>query len=90
TAEPRTLPTTTTTAFKDEDLTIAQTLVKMKSQKDKEKGNGVAFRAAQEESARLICTNNTKITRKWSKPNKHGHGNEKSAKEPKDCYQWST
>ncbi|GKE01851.1 hypothetical protein Tco_1389834 [Tanacetum coccineum] len=38
TAEPRTPPTTTTTAFKDEDLTIAQTLVKMRSQKDKEKG----------------------------------------------------
>ncbi|GJS46919.1 hypothetical protein Tco_0597040 [Tanacetum coccineum] len=42
TAEPRTPPTTTTTAFEDEDLTIAQTLVKMRSQKDKEKG--VAFR----------------------------------------------
>ncbi|GKA96370.1 hypothetical protein Tco_0818465 [Tanacetum coccineum] len=25
---------------------------------------------------------NAKITRKWSKPDKHGHGNEKSAKEP--------
>ncbi|GJW47444.1 putative ribonuclease H-like domain-containing protein [Tanacetum coccineum] len=46
TAEPRTPPTTTTTAFEDEDLTIAQTLVKMISQKDKEKGKGVAFRAA--------------------------------------------
>ncbi|GKC63595.1 hypothetical protein Tco_1096193 [Tanacetum coccineum] len=45
-------PTTTTTALEDKDLTIAQTLVKMRSQKDKEKGNGVAFRAAQEESAR--------------------------------------
>ncbi|GJZ61016.1 putative reverse transcriptase domain-containing protein [Tanacetum coccineum] len=53
TAKPRTPPTTTTTAFEDEDLTIAQTLVKMRSQKDKEKGKGVAFRAAQEESARL-------------------------------------
>ncbi|GJT67761.1 ribonuclease H-like domain-containing protein [Tanacetum coccineum] len=53
TTEPRTPPTTTTTAFKDENLTIAQTLVKMRSQKDKEKGKGVAFRAAQEESARL-------------------------------------
>ncbi|GJV20048.1 hypothetical protein Tco_1369068 [Tanacetum coccineum] len=38
--------------FEDEDLTIAQTLVKMRSQMDKEKGKGVAFRAAQEESAR--------------------------------------
>ncbi|GKE55406.1 hypothetical protein Tco_1494591 [Tanacetum coccineum] len=52
TAKPRTPPTTTTTAFEDEDLTIAHTLVKMRSQKDKEKGKGVAFRAAQEESAR--------------------------------------
>ncbi|GKA31989.1 putative ribonuclease H-like domain-containing protein [Tanacetum coccineum] len=52
TAEPRTPPTTITTAFEDEDLTIAQTLVKIRSRKDKEKGKGVAFRAAQEESAR--------------------------------------
>ncbi|GJU59830.1 putative ribonuclease H-like domain-containing protein [Tanacetum coccineum] len=52
TAKRRTPPTTTTTAFEDEDLTIAQTLVKMRSQKDKEKGKGVTFRAAQEESAR--------------------------------------
>ncbi|GJU62439.1 hypothetical protein Tco_1244274 [Tanacetum coccineum] len=52
TVEPRTPPTTTTTAFEDEDLTIAQTLVKMRSQKDKEKRKGVAFRDAQEESAR--------------------------------------
>ncbi|GJV34341.1 hypothetical protein Tco_1394741 [Tanacetum coccineum] len=52
TAEPRTPPTTTTTAFEDEDLTIAQRLVKMRSHKDKEKGKGVAFKAAQEESAR--------------------------------------
>ncbi|GJW62706.1 hypothetical protein Tco_0112041 [Tanacetum coccineum] len=50
TTEPRTPPITTTTAFEDEDLTIAQTLVKMRSQKAKEKG--VAFRDV-EESARL-------------------------------------
>ncbi|GJS31732.1 hypothetical protein Tco_0492352 [Tanacetum coccineum] len=38
TAEPRTTTTTTTTtAFEDEDLTIAQTLVKMRSEKAKEK-----------------------------------------------------
>ncbi|GKD38133.1 hypothetical protein Tco_1258340 [Tanacetum coccineum] len=49
TAEPRTPPTTTTTAFEDEDLTIAQTLVKMRSEKAKEKG--VAFKDV-EESAR--------------------------------------
>ncbi|GJT02774.1 hypothetical protein Tco_0823943 [Tanacetum coccineum] len=45
---------TTGVTFEDEDITIAQTLVKMRSQKDKEKGNRVAFRAAQEESARPI------------------------------------
>ncbi|GJS10974.1 hypothetical protein Tco_0367770 [Tanacetum coccineum] len=50
TAEPRTPLTTTTTAFEDEDLTIVQTLVKMRSEKAKEKG--VAFRDV-EESARL-------------------------------------
>ncbi|GKA02629.1 hypothetical protein Tco_0675410, partial [Tanacetum coccineum] len=38
TAEPRTPPTTTTTIFEDKDLTIAQTLVKMRSEKAKEKG----------------------------------------------------
>ncbi|GJW99591.1 putative ribonuclease H-like domain-containing protein [Tanacetum coccineum] len=37
TAEPRT-PPTTTTIFGDEDLTIAQTLIKMKEEKAKEKG----------------------------------------------------
>ncbi|GJT55933.1 putative ribonuclease H-like domain-containing protein [Tanacetum coccineum] len=37
TAEPRTPPTTTITAFEDEDLTIAQTLVKMRTEKDKKK-----------------------------------------------------
>nr|GFA14404.1 hypothetical protein [Tanacetum cinerariifolium] len=35
TAEPRTPPTTTTTAFEDNDLTIAQTLVKIRSEKAK-------------------------------------------------------
>ncbi|GJZ52168.1 reverse transcriptase domain-containing protein [Tanacetum coccineum] len=35
-------------------------------------------------------TDSAKITRKRSKPDKHGHGNGKSAKEPEDCYQWST
>ncbi|GJT39024.1 putative ribonuclease H-like domain-containing protein [Tanacetum coccineum] len=38
TAEPRTPLTTATTAFIDEDLTIAQTLRKMKEEKAKEKG----------------------------------------------------
>ncbi|GKG48720.1 hypothetical protein Tco_0512867, partial [Tanacetum coccineum] len=47
--EPRIPPTTTTTAFEDEDLTIAQTLVQIRSEKAKEKR--VAFRDV-EESAR--------------------------------------
>ncbi|GJS13810.1 putative ribonuclease H-like domain-containing protein [Tanacetum coccineum] len=34
-------------------------------------------------------TDIAKITRKRSKPDKHGHGNGKSAKEPEDCYQWN-
>ncbi|GKB51239.1 putative ribonuclease H-like domain-containing protein [Tanacetum coccineum] len=38
TAKPTTPPTTTTTAFEDEDLTIAQTLVKMRSEKSKVRG----------------------------------------------------
>ncbi|GJZ39576.1 hypothetical protein Tco_0586139 [Tanacetum coccineum] len=38
TTEPRTPPTTAVTAFIDEDLTIAQTLIKMKEEKAKEKG----------------------------------------------------
>ncbi|GJX64904.1 putative ribonuclease H-like domain-containing protein [Tanacetum coccineum] len=46
TAKPRTPPTTAATAFIDEDLTIAQTLVKMRSEKAKEKG--VAFRDVEE------------------------------------------
>ncbi|GJX13944.1 hypothetical protein Tco_0205702, partial [Tanacetum coccineum] len=46
TAEPRTPPTTIATAFIDEDLTIAQTLVKMRSDKAKEKG--VSFRDVEE------------------------------------------
>nr|GEW00599.1 hypothetical protein [Tanacetum cinerariifolium] len=49
-AEPRTTLITTTTTFEDEDLTIAQTLVKMRSKKAKEKG--VAFRDVKK-SARL-------------------------------------
>ncbi|GKB68875.1 hypothetical protein Tco_0930287, partial [Tanacetum coccineum] len=46
TTKPRTPPTTTTTAFKDKDLTIAKKLVKMRSEKAKEKG--VAFRDVEE------------------------------------------
>ncbi|GJU58715.1 hypothetical protein Tco_1236481 [Tanacetum coccineum] len=38
TTEPITPPTTTTTVFKDEDLTIAQTLMKMRGEKTKVKG----------------------------------------------------
>nr|GEV62758.1 hypothetical protein [Tanacetum cinerariifolium] len=50
TAEPKN-PPTTTTLFDDEDVTIADTLVKIKSQKAKEKG--VAFKDA-DDSARPI------------------------------------
>nr|GEX05555.1 retrovirus-related Pol polyprotein from transposon TNT 1-94 [Tanacetum cinerariifolium] len=50
TAEPKT-PPTTTTLFDDEDVTIADILVKMKSQKAKEKG--VAFKDV-DDSARPI------------------------------------
>ncbi|GKG05756.1 hypothetical protein Tco_0325842, partial [Tanacetum coccineum] len=46
TAEPRTHPITAASSFIDEDLTIAQTLVKMRSEKEKEKG--VAFRDVEE------------------------------------------
>ncbi|GJS18181.1 hypothetical protein Tco_0412653 [Tanacetum coccineum] len=46
TAEPRTPPTTAATAFIDEDLTIAQTLVKMMSEKAKVKG--IAFSDVEE------------------------------------------
>nr|GEV59235.1 ribonuclease H-like domain-containing protein [Tanacetum cinerariifolium] len=49
TVEPRTPLTTTTKAFENEDLTIAQTLVKIRSEKAKEKG--VVFSNV-EESAR--------------------------------------
>ncbi|GJW29499.1 hypothetical protein Tco_0046374 [Tanacetum coccineum] len=60
TTEPRTPPTTTTTAFKDEDLTIAQTLLEMRSEKAKEKG--VAFRDVEESarSTKILPTMNLK------------------------------
>ncbi|GKD71940.1 hypothetical protein Tco_1326030 [Tanacetum coccineum] len=61
TVEPRTPPTTTTTSFEDEDLTIAQTLVKMRSEKAKEKGvatidpkdKELAMRLQEEEKSKL-------------------------------------
>ncbi|GKF19330.1 hypothetical protein Tco_0067968, partial [Tanacetum coccineum] len=56
TAKPRTPPTTVATAFLDEDLTIAQTLVKMRSQKAKEKG--IAFSDV-EETLRLNISTTT-------------------------------
>ncbi|GKB38089.1 hypothetical protein Tco_0883031 [Tanacetum coccineum] len=46
TVVPKTPPTTATTAFIDKDLTIAQTLVKMRSEKAKVKG--VSFRDVEE------------------------------------------
>ncbi|GJU88024.1 hypothetical protein Tco_1300447 [Tanacetum coccineum] len=51
TAEPRTPPTIAATAFIDQDLTIAQTLIKMKEEKAKEEG--VAIKDV-EDSPRLI------------------------------------
>ncbi|GJY40640.1 hypothetical protein Tco_0427910 [Tanacetum coccineum] len=54
TAEPSTPPpptTTTTTPIKDEDLTIAQTLIKMKSEKSKAKG--VTMQEPSESGTRL-------------------------------------
>ncbi|GKF62247.1 hypothetical protein Tco_0182301, partial [Tanacetum coccineum] len=57
TAEPRTPPITRTTGFNDdEDLTITHTLVKMGSEKAKEKG--VVFRD-EEETPRLIRSTTT-------------------------------
>nr|GEX23667.1 hypothetical protein [Tanacetum cinerariifolium] len=50
-AEPKTPPTTTTTLFDDEDVTIVDNLVKMKNYKAKEKG--ISFKDA-DDSARLI------------------------------------
>ncbi|GKC71412.1 hypothetical protein Tco_1117295 [Tanacetum coccineum] len=41
-------------------------------------------------TASVESTDNANITRKRSKPDKHEHENGKSAKEPEDCYQWST
>ncbi|GKC62221.1 hypothetical protein Tco_1089819, partial [Tanacetum coccineum] len=67
TAEPRTPPTTAATAFIDEDLTIAQNLVKMRSEKaktlvkmrsEKAKEKGVAFRDV-EETPRLTRSTTT-------------------------------
>ncbi|GJV18123.1 hypothetical protein Tco_1363446, partial [Tanacetum coccineum] len=53
TAEPRTPPTTTTTAFEDEDLTIAQTLIKMRSEKAKfERKQRIARQRAAEQEAK--------------------------------------
>ncbi|GJY97407.1 hypothetical protein Tco_0514317 [Tanacetum coccineum] len=56
TAEPRTPLTTAVTAFIDEDLTIAQTLVKMRSEKAKVKG--VSLREV-EETPRLTRSTTT-------------------------------
>ncbi|GJT98652.1 copia protein [Tanacetum coccineum] len=58
TAEPRTPPTTTKTTFKDEDLTISQTLVKMRTSKEPKKGSDLdgcrlAMRLQEEEKAEL-------------------------------------
>ncbi|GJQ98239.1 hypothetical protein Tco_0009378 [Tanacetum coccineum] len=56
TAEPRTPLTTTATAFIDEDLTIAQTLIKMKEEKAKEKGVAIKDVEDSPRPIRLITT----------------------------------
>ncbi|GJS50854.1 hypothetical protein Tco_0624216 [Tanacetum coccineum] len=53
TTEPSTPSTTTTTPIKDEDLTIAQTLIKMKSKKSKAKG--VTMQDPSESGTRLVA-----------------------------------
>ncbi|GJZ73774.1 hypothetical protein Tco_0637920 [Tanacetum coccineum] len=52
TAEPSTPPPTTTTIIEDEDIAIAQTLVKMRSEKSKERG--VVMKEPSETATRLI------------------------------------
>nr|GEY21228.1 hypothetical protein [Tanacetum cinerariifolium] len=50
-AEPSTLPTTRTTVIEDEDLTIAQTLMKMRSKKSKEKAKEKGSKEKSSETA---------------------------------------
>ncbi|GKF23857.1 hypothetical protein Tco_0076179, partial [Tanacetum coccineum] len=56
TVEPRTPITTATTAFIDKDLTIAQTLIKMKEEKAKEKGVAIKDVEDSPRPIRLITT----------------------------------
>ncbi|GJU19392.1 hypothetical protein Tco_1152734, partial [Tanacetum coccineum] len=57
TVEPRTPPTTTTTAFEDEDLTIAQTLIKILHKEEKATLERMKRdRAAQEEASNVALT----------------------------------
>ncbi|GJY19573.1 hypothetical protein Tco_0391064 [Tanacetum coccineum] len=56
TAKPRTSPTTVATAFIDKDLTIAQTLTKMKVEKAKEKGVAIKDVEDSPRPIRLITT----------------------------------
>ncbi|GJR54186.1 hypothetical protein Tco_1404707 [Tanacetum coccineum] len=56
TAEPKIPPTTAATAFMDEDLTIAQTLIKMKEEKAKEKGVAIKDVEVSPRSIRSITT----------------------------------
>ncbi|GKA29070.1 hypothetical protein Tco_0715315, partial [Tanacetum coccineum] len=62
TAEPRTPPTTAATAFIDEDLTIAQTLIKMKEEKAKEKGVAIKDVEDSPRPIRSITTLQTLLT----------------------------
>nr|GEU87699.1 hypothetical protein [Tanacetum cinerariifolium] len=86
TTEPKT-PPTTTTLFDDEDVTIADNLVKMKSQKAKEKG--AAFKDA-DDSARPIRSITTLQPLPTIDPKDKGKGilqEPKSVKKTKERYQ---
>ncbi|GJX01148.1 transposase, MuDR, MULE transposase domain protein [Tanacetum coccineum] len=48
---------------------------------------GATTYPSQEYGETLICTDNAKIARKRSKPDKHGHGKGKRIQEPGECYQ---
>ncbi|GKD94222.1 hypothetical protein Tco_1374059 [Tanacetum coccineum] len=52
-------------------------------------GGFVAF-GSDPKGGKITGTDSAKIIRKQSKPDKHGHGNGKSAKDLEVIYQWST
>ncbi|GKC81788.1 hypothetical protein Tco_1137505 [Tanacetum coccineum] len=60
------------------------------SNDDEERMNNTRWKVEAKRWMKRTSTDSAKITRKRTKPDKHEHGNRKSAKEPEDCYQWST